>query len=66
MNKPSGHGLGFGDINGDGRVDIVPKNGWLEAPEDRLGEKWIFHEEFDLGSASTPITVYDVNKKWIG
>lgn len=62
MDKPSGHGLGFGDINGDGRVDIVLAKGWLEAPEDRLNGKWVFHKEFDLESASIPIIVYDVNK----
>ena len=62
MDKPSGHGLGFGDINGDGRPDIILKNGWLQAPEDRLNGKWIFHQEFDLESASIPIIVYDVNK----
>jgi len=61
MDKPSGHGLGFGDIDGDGRVDIVLKNGWLKASEDTLRGKWIFHEEFDLGSASIPVIVYDVN-----
>ena len=26
------HGLGFGDINGDGRGDFIISNGWLEAP----------------------------------
>ena len=61
MDKPSGHGLGFGDINGDGRQDIVLAKGWLQAPEDRLKGKWIFHEEFDLESASIPIIAYDVN-----
>ena len=60
--KPSGHGLGCGDINGDGRPDIVLAKGWLEAPADPLGGRpWIFHEEFDLGAASVPILVVDVN-----
>ena len=58
---PSGHGLGFGDINGNGRGDIVLCNGWLEAPEDRASGPWAFHQEFDLGSASVPILVHDVN-----
>lgn len=58
----SGHGFGFGDINGDGRGDIVLAKGWLEAPNNPLGGKpWVFHQEFDLGSASCPILVVDVN-----
>jgi hypothetical protein len=56
-----GHGLGFGDINGDGRGDFVVSGGWLEAPEDVLNGGWTFHEEFDFGSASIPILVVDVN-----
>ena len=56
-----GHGVGFGDINGDGRGDFVLANGWLEAPEDPLGGRWRFHREFELGSASVPILVVDVN-----
>ena len=31
MERPSGHGIGFGDIHGDGRTDIVLAKGWLEA-----------------------------------
>jgi hypothetical protein len=56
-----GHGLGCGDIAGNGRADIVLAHGWLEAPEQPFGEPWICHEEFDLGSASVPILVADVN-----
>jgi hypothetical protein len=56
-----GHGLGFGDVNGDGRGDFVLADGWLEAPADPFGGEWIFHREFSLGSASVPILVTDVN-----
>lgn len=56
-----GHGMGFGDVNGDGRGDVVIPDGWLEAPAKPLEGKWIFHADFKLGTASNPIIVYDVN-----
>ena len=31
-NDAQKHGLGFGDLNGDGRGDFVFVDGWLEAP----------------------------------
>lgn len=38
------HGLGYGDINGDGRTDILEKNGWWEQPETLADDpNWKFH-----------------------
>jgi hypothetical protein len=43
--KSYGHGIGAGDVNGDGRTDIVTPQGWLEAPADpRAPDNWTFHE----------------------
>lgn len=58
-----GHGLGFGDINGDGRGDFVVPDAWIEAPEDPLHGEWVWRDDgFRLGTASVPILVYDVNE----
>ncbi len=59
--EKQGHGLGFGDITGNGRGDFVLVHGWLESPEDPLNGEWVFHEDFNLGSASVPVLVVDVN-----
>ncbi|OZI10169.1 hypothetical protein BWI93_00105 [Siphonobacter sp. BAB-5385] len=56
-----GHGLGFGDVNGDGRGDFILSDGWLEAPAKPFEQAWTFHPDFKLGSASVPILVVDVN-----
>lgn len=57
-----GHGLGFGDINGDGRGDFVVSQGWVESPKNPFGGDWTFHPHFELGTASVPILVVDVNE----
>jgi hypothetical protein len=50
-----GHGIGFGDVNKDGRNDILTPRGWLEAPPDPRAEgNWIFHPGF--AAANTPVT----------
>lgn len=60
--QPQGHGLGCGDIGGNGRADMVLNHGWLEAPADPWQEPWRYHAEFDLGThASIPIIVADVD-----
>src|SRR5437764_8988386 len=58
----AGHGVGFGDINRDGRGDIVGPHGRLDAPEDRRNGRWIWHPDWDLTKdASIPILVHDVD-----
>lgn len=59
--ETQGHGLGFGDINKDGRNDIIISTGWLECPKD-ANMLWNLHTEFVLGAAGVPIIVADVNK----
>jgi dienelactone hydrolase len=57
----AGHGLGTGDINGDGRLDVVGPRGWAAGPADQ-NDGWIFHPEFRLHrDASVPILVFDVD-----
>jgi len=61
---PSGHGMGFADVDGDGRVDLLLANGWLRQPDaGPWSGPWDFHPEYDCGfsAASVPILGHDVN-----
>jgi hypothetical protein len=58
--KSYGHGIGAGDVNKDGRTDIVVPTGWFEAPADPRTGAWTFHGDFNLGETGF-IHVTDVN-----
>ena len=55
------HGLGLGDINKDGRKDIIIKSGWWEAPQDRTQPNWTFHAA-NLSDDCSHMHVVDVNR----
>lgn len=55
------HGVGVGDINGDGRKDFVEALGWWEQPESLEGDPvWKFHK-FVFADGGAQMIVTDVN-----
>ena len=64
------HGSGIGDINGDGRPDVVTTSGWFEAPKNPSTEQWTWHPDYQFtafgadgrpGGAGLPILITDAN-----
>jgi len=61
------HGIGVGDINGDGRMDIVNAFGWWEQPPaGSRQELWTYHPQAfgrwaRSGAGGALMGVYDVN-----
>lgn len=55
------HGLGVGDVNGDGKMDILEKDGWWEQPASLAdGAVWKQHKTmFNVGGSQ--MFAYDVN-----
>jgi hypothetical protein len=59
------HGLGVGDVNGDGKMDILEKSGWWEQPASLAppdSEKtWTKHDEEFSKKGCSQMYAYDVD-----
>ncbi len=55
------HGIGVGDVNGDGRPDFLEARGWWEQPASLEGDPmWTFHEVL-FGKGGAQMFAMDVN-----
>jgi hypothetical protein len=55
------HGLGWGDVNKDGKNDVLIKSGWWESPANVKDADWKFHAA-NFGEDCANMFVYDLDK----
>jgi hypothetical protein len=55
------HGMGLGDVNGDGRLDLLEKDGWWEQPASLTGDPLWTHHPVSFGRGGAQMYAYDVN-----
>lgn len=54
------HGLGHGDVDGDGKNDVLCPGGWWQQPAKLDGSPWKFHP-VDLGPICADMFAFDVD-----
>jgi FG-GAP-like repeat len=56
------HGLGYGDVDADGRADFLSKDGWWSQPPSLAGDpEWKFHAFQFTERGGAQMFTYDVN-----
>jgi hypothetical protein len=56
------HGMGIGDVNGDGKMDLLEKDGWWEQPTSLAGDPvWKLHPVKFAALGGSQMYAYDVN-----
>ncbi|AYN69251.1 VCBS repeat-containing protein [Euzebyella marina] len=55
------HGIGYGDVDGDGFKDVLVTDGWFKGTADLKSGNWEFHKA-NLGEPCSHMYVFDVNE----
>lgn len=55
------HGMGVGDVNGDGKLDLLEAKRWWEQPKEAQDAKWTSHTFQLTGGGGAQMYAYDFN-----